>query len=346
MWLKINKTKKFKLSICIFVIFSLFFSIPLFSDDEIKEPEKTETEETNLQKNSSSNEQIACPEDSCSRIIFENEKQSAKELESLLDKNAGKILIDLRKKNLKLSDDDLDSIVGYLKGVLKNDGKVSVEPFYMATREMGLDLPVFKDVVGLGIGIFFRIRNFFKYKVMANYHGKVLYHPKKHNIMLIFFVNRSYGDVCDTVFAKCNEVEYIDDESFDLSLSNALKESLETRTNVKVNFRQTAISLPDTKVELDTLKNLNKSLRIYKWLVVCKETKKTPMAKERFIPISAAVTAIDYSIKIYDAVKTYMMYKPAMQMKAEVYYSGKSMGGNVNSIVFVPNDSPNIVEQK
>ncbi|MCC6275305.1 MAG: hypothetical protein IT569_05580, partial [Leptospiraceae bacterium] len=263
------------LSISVIILVSHF---SIYSQEESNITEKKELiDEVTPIETPAINEQISCPEDSCSKIIFENEKQSTKELEELLDKNAGKILIDLRKKNLKLSDDELESTVGYLKGILKNEGKVSVEPFYIGTRAMGIDLPGFKDIVSLGVDIFFRIRNFFKYRVMKNYHGKVLYHPQKHKIMMIFFVNRSYGDVCNTVFAKCNEIEYIDDESFDLSLSTALKESQETKTNVKVNFRQTSIALPDTKIELETLKNLNKSLRRFKWLVVCKERETRPL---------------------------------------------------------------------
>ncbi|MBE7411062.1 MAG: hypothetical protein L6Q54_15165 [Leptospiraceae bacterium] len=345
MWLK--KLQKYTFQI-ILIIFFLSLNLFIFSQDENRNLNIEETSEENLQevKTPAINEQISCAEDSCTKIIFENEKQSTKELEDLLDKNAGKILIDLRKKNLKLNDKELKSILGYLKGILKNEGKVSIEPFYMGTRSMEIDIPGFKDIVSLGIDIFFRIRNFFKYMVMKNYHAKVLYHPTKQKVMMVFFVNRNYGDVCSTIFSKCNEIEYIDDESFDLSLSNALKESQATNTNVKINFRGTNVSFPDTKIELETLKNLNTSLRMFKWLVVCKETKTRPLVRERFIPITAAVTAIDYSLKIYDAVKAYILYKPAFPMKAEIYVSGKMKGGKVNSIIFIPPQSPDIVESK
>ncbi|MCE9501449.1 MAG: hypothetical protein K8R21_13260 [Leptospira sp.] len=323
-----------------FLIILLFISLRLNSQN-VTPTEKdlaenpTGTSGESASPNVAYNEQISCFPQNCVRIDFDDKDKAGDQLKEYISQDAGKILIDLRRKKLKLGDDDLEDIRDYLRETLKRDGKVSVEPYYMGVRALGIDFPFFKDLGGVGWNVYKRIRNLIKFRKMKNYHAKVLYHPVNSRVMLIFFANRSYGDVCDTIYSNCTEIEYVDDDSFDLILSNALKESLETKRSVKINFRQEKANLPDTKLDLENLKNINRSVRLYKWFIAAKETEKRSTKKERFIPaISTLVSVVDYSLSAYDYIQKYIMYSPARKMKAEVNYSGKEAGGQIQSVVF------------
>ncbi|MGQ2861831.1 hypothetical protein ACT54A_01345, partial [Leptospira interrogans] len=158
------------------------------------------------------------------------------------------------------------------------------------------------------------------------------------NIFLIYFVHRKYGDICNTVFANCNEIEYLDDDTFDLQLSGALKESIEKKIPIKVVFRQTEAVLPEGKIDLEFLKNINRSTRIYKWMIAGKEREVKPVHKSRFLVFQAIVTAIDYSLTVYDLISALMMYKPASERKIEVNYIDSDKGKQIDSVIFFPPD--------
>ena len=152
--------------------------------------------------------------------------------------------------------------------------------------------------------------------------------------MMIFFVHKKYGDVCNTVYSNCKEIEYLDDDTFDLSLSTALKETAKTGQSVKVHFRQVNANLPDATLDLENIKKLNQSSRLFKWLVLTKKTEKKTAKRERFIGIETAITVLDYSLKLYDAIQKYKIYSPALNTRAEIVYVGNESGGEIKSVVF------------
>ncbi|WP_167882348.1 hypothetical protein [Leptospira sarikeiensis] len=290
-------------------------------------------------------EQISCHPEDCIRYTLDelNSKGGKSEIRKLLEENAGKVLVDLSGKSLKLSDEDLDDLRDYLLEISKRDGRVAIEKLHIAIR--GLEIPeppILKDVGLVGWGVFKRIYRGIYFKRTGDYNAKVLYHPGNGNINLILFVHKRYGDICETVFSSCNEIEYLDEDTFDLQLSTALKESKEKGTPVRVNFKQVEASLPDTKLEWDNLKSMGRSARMYKWLALPKEKETKPLARSRFLPFQAALTVIDYSISVFDWVNKIIMYKPARDTKAEVLYTQKiSEDGTVgartlHSVVFLP----------
>lgn len=155
---------------------------------------------------------------------------------------------------------------------------------------------------------------------------------------MVFFVHKMYGDVCNTIYANCMEIEYLDDDTFDLSLSTALKESKANKRPVKINFRQTPAKLPDSTLSIDNMKETYSSSRLYKWLVVTGKTEKKAVKRDRFLGVSAVVTLIDYSLTLYDTIKSIQMYSPAVSTRAEVIYTGEEWGGKIQTVVFYPEE--------
>lgn len=204
----------FSLSFFLFVIpFSFLFS-------ESISPESSYTE------------QISCHPNDCISLKLEellSEGVRSKVLD-LMSENAGKILIDSSNFPRKFDSEDLDDIRTILEEISKRDGKVAIEKLHIAVRSFQLpDPPFLKDIGLVGWDVFKRIYKKFYYRKTSDYHAKVLYHPETLNVFLIYFVHRKYGDICNTVFANCNEIEYLDDDTFDLQLSGALKESKEKK---------------------------------------------------------------------------------------------------------------------
>ncbi|EMY76440.1 hypothetical protein LEP1GSC060_0214 [Leptospira weilii serovar Ranarum str. ICFT] len=286
-------------------------------------------------------EQISChPNDCISLKLEELISEGVKsKIADLMSQNAGKILIDTSDVPRKIDSDDLDEIRTVLEEISKRDGKVAIEKLHIAIRSFQLpDPPFLKDVGLVGWNVFKRVYKKIYYRRTGDYHAKVLYHPETLNVFLVYFVHRKYGDICNTVFANCNEIEYLDDDTFDLQLSQALKESKEKKIPVKVLFRQTEAILPEVKIDLEHLKGVNRSARIYKWMAAGKEREIKPVTKSRFLAFQAIVTAIDYSLTVYDMIAALILYKPATERKIEVNYIDSENGKRIDSVIFLPQD--------
>lgn len=308
---------------------------------------KQEDADKNSFANSNYYEQISCNPNDCVEVKYDEYSELDEKLESLLDRNAGKVLIQMKSYALKLSSEELEDVVPYLREIAKNDGQVSMEPLYIGQREFSsLGIPFVKDAGLVGYSIFKRISNYVKYKSTQNYNAKIIYHPVYQTVYMIFIVHKSYGDVCNTIYSNCRDLEYIDDETFDHTLSRAIKESITDKKPVRVNFSQLDVKLMDTKLDLDNLKEMNKASRLYKWLVITKKTEKKPVVRQRFMGIQAAVTLIDYSLTLYDTIKAIQLYNPALQTIAEVSYTGEEKGGKIQSVTFRIAEEGEIQEEK
>ncbi|WP_425460252.1 hypothetical protein [Leptospira semungkisensis] len=290
-------------------------------------------------------EQISCHEEDCIRYSLDelNAKGGKSELKKLLEEGAGKVLVDISGKSLKLSDEDLDDLRDFLLEISKRGGKVAIEKLHIAVRSLILpEPPVLKDVGFVGWSVFKRIYRGIYFKRTGDYNAKVLYNPTNGSIYMILFVHKRYGDICETVFSSCNEIEYLDEDTFDLQLSTAIKESKEKKIPVRVNFKQVEANLPDKSLEWENIKNIGRSARIYKWLAVPKETEMKPLTRARILPLQIALSVIDYSISVYDWVNQIVMYKPAKDTKAEVLYTQRltedgTPGTRIlHSVVFIP----------
>ncbi|TGM57075.1 hypothetical protein [Leptospira adleri] len=284
-------------------------------------------------------EQISCHPNDCISLKLEEilEEGVKSKVSQLMSENAGKILIDTSGSARKIDSPDLDDIRTVLEEISKREGKVAIERLHIATRSFQLpDPPFLKDIGLVGWDVFKRVYKKIYYRRTSDYHAKVLYHPETLNIFLVYFVHRKYGDICNTVFANCSEIEYLDDDTFDLQLSQALRESREKKIPVKVSFRQTEAVLPEVKLDLDHLKEVNRSTRIYKWMAAGKEREVKPVTKSRFLVFQAVVTAIDYSLTVYDMISALILYKPATERKIEINYVDSEKGKKIDSVIFLP----------
>lgn len=282
-------------------------------------------------------EQISCHPNDCISLKLEEllSEGVRSEIAGFMSENAGKILIDTSDSPRKIDSEDLEDIRTVLEEISKRNGKVVIEKLHIAIRSLQLpDPPFLKDVGLVGWNVFKRIYRKIYFRNTSDYHAKVLYHPETLNIFLVYFVHRKYGDICNTVFANCNEIEYLDDDTFDLQLSGALRESREKRIPVRIAFRQTEAVLPEAKIDLEYLKNVNRSTRIYKWMAAGKEREVKPVIKSRFLAFQAIVTAIDYSLTVYDMISALILYKPARERKIEVNYIESEKGKRIDSVIF------------
>lgn len=279
-------------------------------------------------------EQISCNPVDCKFIDYNSLSEVDEKINDEMSLNTGKILLDLKQNRYKLSDSEMDDFLAYLREITKRDGQVTIEPLYIKERSNLSDLPLIKDLGFTALDIYSRIRNTIKYRHTKNYNAKVIFHPKTHYILMIFFVHNSYGDICNTIYSSCNEIEYLDDETFDQSLSQALKYTNQDSKPVKVSFRQIDAKLFEAKLDLENMKKLNRTARLFKWLVLTKKTTKKPIKRERVIGLSETLSILNYSITLYDYYKDILLYAPARNVQAEVYYTGKEEGGKIESVVF------------
>ncbi|HMW05097.1 MAG TPA: hypothetical protein PK079_23275 [Leptospiraceae bacterium] len=340
LFLKKNLKQIVNIFILSFCFLNLSFCIRQESrSSETPEPIAEEVKEAEYQPkedNPSYNEQISCHTQDCIRLEYNKYSELDGKINDLMAENAGKILIKMLSYDKNLNHSELEPTVDYLREISKRDGRVSIEPYYIGHRDILSEIPFVKNIGLLGWDVYGRARDAVKYRFTKNYNAKVLYHPKHHSIMMIFFVHKNYGDVCNTIYSNCREVEYLDDDTFDLSLSTALKEATVKGQSVKVHFRQVKANLPTAKLDIENLKSMNQSARIFKWLVATKKAEKKSVKRDRFLGIEAVVTIIDYSIKLYDAIQKYKIYSPAFSTRAEVIYSGEETGGEIRSVVFYP----------
>jgi hypothetical protein len=280
-------------------------------------------------------EQISCPDSDCVTVYYNKLSEIDDKLGELINKNAGKILIDLYSNQNKLDSDKLEDLVSYLREIGEAGGQVAIEPLYIKERGIDkFDIPFIKDLGLTSFDIFTRIKNTIKYRNTKYYNAKIIYHPKNHNVLLAFFIHKSYGDICNTIYSNCKELEYLDDETFDHTLSMALKKSRVDKEPIKINFKQVGAKLFESKLDIDNFKKLNQSARLYKWLILSQKSINKPIRRERFLGVTEALTILDYSITLYDKYKEIKLYSPVRGAIAEVNYSGKEKGGSIESVVF------------
>ncbi|MDX1957391.1 MAG: hypothetical protein SFU98_02405 [Leptospiraceae bacterium] len=278
-------------------------------------------------------EQISCNANDCVVLNYDDYSELDDKISEELSKNSGKILIKMRNYTLKLESEELEGVTPYLRELAKREGRISYEPLYIGVRGTeSLGFGFVKDSSLVGYTIFQRVRNLIKYRKTENYNAKVIFHPKYRTVTMIYFLHKSYGDVCSTIYSDCKEIEYSDDDLFDETLSRALKEN--DSKPVRVNFNNTKTKLFEAKLDLENLKSLKQSARLYKWLVLTEKTENKPISRERIIGIELAITVLDYSITLYDKLKEYEMYKPVFKLKAEVSHTGKERGGTIHSVIF------------
>lgn len=325
-------------------LFILFFSIVFHCQSEGKRSPLIQTSIESLNPNEEllqsvrkdvQIEQISCHEKDCIIVDYSDYSELDEKIHNLMKQNAGKFLIQMRYYNLLLTDEPLQDVVRYFKEISEREGKISIEPYYIAERSVSkLGFSFAKDVGTVSYNLYTRIRDNIYYRHTKNYHAKVLYHPKYYTVMMIFFIHRMYGDICQNVFSDCTKIEYLDDDAFDLSLSTALKEAKLKGKSVQVFFRQEKAQTFTFKLNKENIKQLGKSIRIYKWLILSKETKMKPLQQDRFLGASLVVSILDYSMTLYDLYKQYKIYEPVLDLKAEVSYIGSEKGGIIESIVF------------
>lgn len=325
--------------------FLFFLLVILFFYQCSSETKKSETVETPLSPKQEIDsginpvlaEQISCSPKDCLELTYAKYEDLDDKISDSMGDNIGKIFIQMKSYSHKLTDEKLESVVDYLREISKREGRVSIEPYYVGHRDSTTPgFSTFSDTAFLGYDIYKRVRNTIKFRNTKNYHAKVLYHPKYNTVMMIFFVHKNYGDVCSTIYSNCKEIEYLDDETFDLSLSTALKEANINGENVQIKFKQANAILPEAVLDIDSLKKQNSSTRLYKWFVAAKKTEKKTIKKDRFLGVEAVISVVSYSIKLYDYIQAYKLYEPAFQKNIEIVYSGKEAGGKIESVVFYP----------
>ncbi len=293
----------------------------------------------NLEANSNARyeEQISCPKESCLEFNWDESKKADDEIWNAFGKKAGKIAVTVTTKGLKMTDPSLEEHLEYLREISKRGGLVHFEPFYIQTRGFGFgDLPVFKDFLGVALNLYGRLRSYFGFGRMEHYNAKVLYHPVTADIMLIFYFHKHYGSLCDTIYSKCDVIQYLDDQTFDLQLSQRLAEMEKLEKPIEVRFEQTSANLPQFQLDLTHILAVNQSARLYKWLIATKEVETKPVVRQRFLDLSLIVTVIDYTLTAYEMIESILLYKPARKAKAEVTYLSSGEGNLIQAVTFYP----------
>lgn len=281
--------------------------------------------------------QIDCDETLCTHLYY-NRTDTPPALDDLFARRAGKILIDFSAYGMQLRDPELDGLRVYFREIAKRGGRVLVEPLSIGVRGETVTVPVAGDLLGVGYDLFTRLYNYFRYDDLEHYHVKALTNPVNGKLLMVYFVHRSYGDICETLYSRCDVLEYFDEETFDASLSRALTEAAQKNSSVQVRFTHAGAALPRAALDLEHLSTMNASVRVYKWLIASGETETVEQrdARERFLPLAAAVSLVKYSVQAYDLVAAVQLYWPARTMKADVYYRPDAAGDQIQSIVFSP----------
>ncbi|EOQ96314.1 hypothetical protein LEP1GSC195_2309 [Leptospira wolbachii serovar Codice str. CDC] len=322
-----------KQGIFLFLLLSLFLSVAQLRAEEfssefqpiiLPSPNKADYEE-----------QIKCQELYCKKISYSEDGKYLSDVWEELGKNGGKVVVDYLDSPLSLSESKMDDITEYLREIAKRDGHVSLEPFYIATRSIGLtDVPIVKDLFGLSYNLYKRIRSVVKFGRMGNYNAKVLYHPTTGKVLQVFFFHKNYGNLCNTVYSTCDRIEYIDDDLFDKQLSLRLSEV--NARGIEVRFNQTPAILPQMKLDIGNLLDTNRSARLYKWLIIAKKTDTKTVTRERFLGVELAIKALDYTLSAYEIVEAIQLYMPARSKQAEVVYEDTEEGRILKSVIFYP----------
>jgi hypothetical protein len=288
-------------------------------------------------KNPNYLEQISCDPKICIRLEMDesNSKAILEEVYNLIGKNAGKIVIEVTENSTKIDSPENENWKEYLREIAKRNGTVVFEPYYIQTRSLSLglsDIPLFGDIFRIGNTIYSRMRTYLLYSRMENYNAKVLYHPTTHEILLFYFVHKRHGSICDTVFSDCKAIEYLDDDIFDFQLQEAMTNH--SNQDILIQFHKTEANIPLAKIDLNTIISVNRSARLYKWLIASKDVEKKSVKKERFLTVQTAITVLDYSITAYDYIQAYRMYSNARNWKTSVSYEDTEDGMVLRSVHF------------
>ncbi len=280
-------------------------------------------------------EQISCGQSDC--IVVPFDETTDDKIRDLMSQKAGKMMVRLDDKTIGLTDDAFAPMLDLMREISKREGTVIIEPVYIGIRGMEmLPAPVVKDILTATYSIFTRMYNAIKYRNTKNYHAKAIYNPVDRSVLLVYFVHKSYGDICTTLKSNCEDVEYLDDDTFDQMLSQRLKDAATKGRTVRVTFGKTPATLPRAELTMANLTSMDRSTRLYKWFVASSKTEKKKAVRERFIPAIAVASAINYAFSAYDTVKAVIMYMPAREMKAEVVYTGEESGGDIQVVTFSP----------
>ncbi|MCG9875122.1 MAG: hypothetical protein MH321_10080 [Leptospiraceae bacterium] len=280
-------------------------------------------------------QQISCEERKCHKLELTdvNLNDIQDQVFDLMGKEAGKIFVEVQENPNTITDEKNEVWLKYLREIANRKGRVIFEPIYIQTRDMSFnDIPIYGGYFKLGSSIYSRFNSILIYGRMEHYNAKVLFHPKTHHIMAYFFVHKNYGSICKTVFSNCNSIEYIDDDVFDFQLEEALSKTKENFFIVE--FTNTKANLPFFRMEVEALLEVNKSSRLYKWLVASKVSEAKPIVQERFLTVPIAIKIIDYSLSAYDLVQSIRMYSSARSWKATTYFEESAEGKAIKSVHF------------
>lgn len=145
---------------------------------------------------SAQEEQIQCKPADCVQVYFPgNSEEMEARLSPLFDQKAGKILVQFKIEQPKLTGESMDSIRAYIREIAKRGGRVTVEPLYIGYRGGTFPpVPLVSDMLSVGYSLASRVYNYFAFKEMELYHAKVLIHPQTQKVVYVYFVHRSYGD--------------------------------------------------------------------------------------------------------------------------------------------------------
>lgn len=281
--------------------------------------------------------QIACPPESCYRLPF-RPGQLKGAIRAAMVAGRGKILVEIGDADVKFQDDEFEELLAYMRAVAARGGRVLIDPVEGQTKSAAdlVPIPVVKDVLLLGLDIWNRLYGFFYYRPAGDYHARAIFDRKTDRIKLVYFLHKAAGDPCAELLAQCDVVHYVDDELFDSTLSDRLRLAAERGTSVRVVFDRQPARLPAAEIDLELLKRVKSSARLYKWLLVSGKAEKQKAAGEKAIGLTLAISIIDYSLKAYDLLHDIILYAPARKMQARVYYEGAEWGGSIKSVVFRP----------
>jgi len=314
----------------ILVLINSTFTKDLFPEDNLG-PDFPELQQQTSFSSKKFEEQISCPKEICIELRFGDYEDS--ELWKLFGKKAGKIAVHIPDNGLKLNDPNLYDHLEYIREISKREGFVSFEPFYIRTKGASeWNFGLASDIWSLGNRLYTRIRSWF-FGRMGTYNAKVLYHPNTKNIMMIFYYHKNFGSLCDTIYSRCEEVQYLDDASFDSIVSQKMYQKKE---NINIRFDQVKAFVPNSQISFESLSQNNTSIRIYKWMIASNKTEFRTIAKERFLDIELAVTILDYTLTAFEWIEQIYLYKPARNYDSIIYYKNDGEGKPIIEMTLLP----------
>lgn len=129
---------------------------------------------------------------------------------------------------------------------------------------------------------------------------------------------------------------YLDEDTFDAVLSQRLEEAQKAGKSVSVDFHQAGAVLPRGTLDLTALSDMGSSARMYKWFIAASETQQIKKTREKFLPLTAVVSILKYSVQAYDLVQAVRTYAPARKMRAQIFYEQEGDQSRIKSVIFSP----------